>query len=280
MTKLLKTLAPTATNELTAAFLDGTAGVDLTEHFVDYPRGIDLRPLARVVEEATKRFSADSPEQSDAWLAPRVHACLRLTRREAGDRGLWSYLAIVQLTDYVRWRWGTPTAVARYLGSETNQAIARLWWGAELTRDGPDYAPVERAFEFQDIPNTWFRLDAFHSRPAALASLRVIQKLTNDGMKKTRKINRLSTAVNAALTTTVLDAVAPAAGTDAGAFAEWRVDEPDETLMLTELPPGPPEETVEPDQIEAVESLIERVARGAGLLGEGEVGSGTGSPGG
>ena len=165
-----------------------------------------------------------------------------------------------------------PTAVARYTGSETNQALARLWWGAELTRDGASYAPVENAFEFQDIPNTWFRLDAFHNRPAALASLRVIGRLTSGGMKKTRKINRLSTAVNSALTTTVLDAVAPYTGTDAGALTEWIDEEPDETLMLNDPPVGPPDESVDEDQIAAVEELIERVAEGAALL------DGDGSP--
>lgn len=32
--------------------------------------------------------------RADAWLAPRLHATLRLTRQEAADRRLWNHLAL------------------------------------------------------------------------------------------------------------------------------------------------------------------------------------------
>jgi hypothetical protein len=268
----LKLLASPARGELTPAFLEGVAAVDVAKHVRDYHRTVELGPLTRLIDEAQARFSASAAEQSDGWLAPRVHATLRLTRFEAADPRLWDYLAIVAFPEYVRWRWGTPTAKARFAGSETTQALARLWWGAELTRNGEDYTPVASAFEVQDIPNTWFRLDAFHHRPAALAALRVIQLLDEEPLgngrqvKRTKKINMLATAFNTMLTTTVLDAVVPWRGEDAEAMREWTMREADETLMLDQLPIGPSDEPVAEAEVSLAQDLILDVAINADLI--------------
>ena len=261
MMSTLKLLAGGARGELTPAFLEGIAAVDVGRHIREYHREIDIDPLARVIEEARRKFAAGPAERSDGWLAPRVHATLRLTRNEAADPRLWDFLAIVQFPTYVRWRWGTPTARARFAGGETRQALARLWWGAELTRNGSDYGGVEGAFEAQDVPNTWFILDAFHHRPAALGPLRVIRGLEDgpipDGtrVKRTKKINLLATAVNTMLTTIVLDAALPWRGDDGDAMREWIDGEVDETVMLRELPTGPDDETVGQDEIQAMVDL-------------------------
>jgi len=271
---ILKLLGSAARSELTPAFLEGQAGVDVKEHTKDFHREVDLEPLRRILEEAKIKFDGRPVEDSDAWLAPRVHATLRLTRREAADMELWSYLAMIEFPEYVRWRWGTPAPLGRFVGSETNQALARLWWGAELTRNGSDYSAVEKAFEAQDIPNTWFRLDAFHHRPAALAALRVMDDLKGGPLpngtqvKRTRKINMLATAFNTALSTTVLDAVVPPHGEDADAVLEWVDREVDETLMLNELPTGPDDESVSDEAVAAADKLIRSLAEGAGLFYE------------
>ena len=277
----LKLLARAAKAELTPAFLEGTAGVDVTKHLDDFERSVELEPLRRMIAEAQTKFEGTGPETSDGWLASRVHATLRLTRREAADQRLWTYLTVVEFPDYVRWRWGPEPALARFAGSETNQAIARLWWGAELARNGSDYSLVETAFEAQDIPNTWFRLDAFHHRPAAIAALQVIKGLNSQplpngkAVKRTKKINMLATALNTSLTTTVLDAVAPWRGEDADAMREWISGDVDETLMLEELPSGPDDEPAPNAEIEAVETLLEGIAVGAGIV---PLGGDAGSP--
>jgi hypothetical protein len=271
----LKLLSPGARAELTPAFLEGTAGVDFAKHIASYERDVPLKPLARVLKEARERFQDQGPERSDGWLAARVHATLRLTRREASDSRVWDYVALVACPEYVRWRWGMPTAIARFTGSETNQAFARLWWGAELTRNGSDYTAVETAFEAQDIPNTWFRLDAFHHRPAALAALRVISRLdeaplaNGQSAKRTKKINMLSTAFNTVLTTTSLDAIVPWRGDDALAMTEWTRTIADETLLLDQLPEGPNDEVVTEEDIAAVQRILEAIAVRAGLLPDG-----------
>jgi hypothetical protein len=270
----LKLLAPPARAALTPAFLEGKAGVDVSKYVQEFHRKVSLDALGAVIEEAMQRYP-DRKEESDAWLAPRVHASLRLTRREAADRGLWSYLAIVEFPEYVRGRWGAT--LERFVGSDVNQALSRLWWGAELVRNGSDYSLVDTAFEAQDIPNTWFRLRALHHRPAAIAAMRVIADLqsgtdaSGQSVKRTKKINLLSTAFNTELTTLVLDAVAPYQGVDAEALREWRATEPDETLMMDELPEGPPEEAVEEEAVAAVEQQLRQIAETTGLLdGDGD----------
>src|SRR6202035_2382304 len=58
-------------------------------------RSVDLEPLRAVIAEAMSRFEF-APVKSDAWLGPRVHATLRLTRREAADKRVWAYLCVVE----------------------------------------------------------------------------------------------------------------------------------------------------------------------------------------
>jgi len=271
----LKLLAAGARSLISPAFLTGEAGVDISEYLRAFPRQLDLEPLRFILEKAIERFDDDHPERSDAWLAPRVHATLRLTRREAAQRDLWAYLAVVEFPEYVRWRWGA--VLDRFLGNDTNHALSRLWWGAELVRNGSDYGLVETAFEVQDIPNTWFRLRAFHNRPAAIAAVRVLGTIRGGAMnndrqvKRTKRINLLSTAFNTLLTTVALDGLCPYRGEDAGAIKEWIEGEADETLMLDRVPLGPPEEPASEDQITTVEKLLIRVGEAAGLLNVAEI---------
>lgn len=264
-------LLPSVRAQVTDAFRAGDAAANVE----DYVRPLDLgRDLALdVVGEllsVTQHDFADDPPTSDRWLAPRLHAALRLTRSEAADRGLWAWLAIAQHPDYVRWRWrgrrgadgedpaGAP--VKRFVGSDRDNALARLWWGAELFRDAADYVPVERAFVMQDVPNTWLALDAIHHRAAAQAALRILPTLTS------KQINRLSTALDHVLTTIQLDAVGPDPGPDVIAVEEWAAAVPDpEAILGDSLPEGPDENPVDPDKVGRVEALLREVASSIGL---------------
>jgi hypothetical protein len=88
----------------------------------------------------------------DGWLAPRVHALLRIPRRVASDRGVWFWLAATTFRPYVEQRFGPEIRQEskdpwwRYSGDFHRNAISRLWWGAEMLRDGPDYSLVAQAF--------------------------------------------------------------------------------------------------------------------------------------
>src|SRR4051794_34782976 len=87
---------------LDRAFLVGDAGVDFEDLVKDFEREVDLAEVSEVVREAMSRFEREEAAQADAWVGPRLHAALRLTRREAARRGIWRYLAVVAFPEYVR----------------------------------------------------------------------------------------------------------------------------------------------------------------------------------
>src|SRR6266550_1496920 len=104
MDKWLKALRPQARKEITAeTFTSGLPEV-VYASIVDIPRRVDLEALNDVINHAMKLFGHRSVE-SDAWLAPRLHATLRLYRSEAADRRIWDYLSVIAFAGYVKWRW-------------------------------------------------------------------------------------------------------------------------------------------------------------------------------
>jgi Family of unknown function (DUF6339) len=262
-----RTLLPTARGQLTPAFRQGLADADLGDFVQPFELDRDLRldDVRRVVDHAMASF--DDPVASDAWLAPRLHAVLRLRRSEAAERGLWAWLSTVEFPDYSRWRFpgkgadeeedetkrGTP--LKRFVGSGRDNTLARLWWGAELFRDGDDYEPVVRAFAKQDVPNTWLSLDAVHHPAAAQASLKLLPALGS------KPINRLSTALDHVLTTVQLDVLAPIEAPDTIAADEWVAMSANiEDILDGDLPRGPEESPVPKELVDDVEALIRRVA--------------------
>jgi hypothetical protein len=271
MSSNARILLGSARAQITDGFRAGEQAADVRDHLrpIDLGRDLPLELVTDVVNAACERF-ADDPPISDRWLAPRLHATLRLTRHEAADSGIWAWMAVDLFADYVRWRWkGRRSADAeertvpptkRFVGGERDNALARLWWGAELFRDGADYAPVERAFRMQDVPNTWLALNAVHHRAAAQAAIGILPGLNS------KQINRLSTALDHVLTTIQLDAVAPVPGPDLIAIEEWISETPESDIILAdELPPGPQEDPIDPGAVIRVGGLIREVAASIGL---------------
>ena len=234
-------------------------------------RKISLAPLQAVLEEGRKRH-ATKWSDSDGWLAPRVHATLRLTRREAADRRLWAYLTVAAFPDHVRHRWLDPedpesvVPIDRFLGEDSKNHLARLWWGAELTRNGDDYTRTERAFRNSRFSVSWQVLDLMHHRPAALAIVDFLDQF-NDGKGATDSQGpRMARALNAALRTLTLDAVAENPDLDAEAFREWINEAIDETKMMDALPKGPDEkEPVSEKAIGEVKKHLDGLAQAIGL---------------
>ncbi|WP_405751469.1 DUF6339 family protein [Streptomyces sp. NBC_00144] len=230
-----------------------------------------LAPVRDLVEDAMHEFRDAKPTRADAWLAPRLHATLRLDRREAADRRMWNYLALGVAPDYVVWRHMSvkkddkvpKVAAARFRGMHYTQAFARLWWAAELFRDGSDYGPVVTACSHQDMLNTALRLDVVDHRPTAQAMLRLIERGTVPGG---REINALASAVNASAATLMYDVVAPDIERDGRPLREW-VDAAEwaPPVPRRALPEGPAEEGA-PES-----SVAELVDRFAGLFAEAPV---------
>ncbi|GAB2812200.1 hypothetical protein GCM10022221_07140 [Actinocorallia aurea] len=199
--------------------------------------------LRRLCDEAMKRFADDIPA-ADAWMAPRLHATLRLTRSEAANAGLWNHLALRVAPDYVFWRHpgrtsgenAGVTSRERFSGPSSRQAFARLWWAAEMFRDGYDYEPVVTACRSQDITNTFLKVEIIRHRPTAQAILRLV----GDGTAKTSdELNALSKVLNAAGMTLVYEALAPDAPPDVEAYRAWIEDRESANIPWDTLPDGP-----------------------------------------
>jgi len=143
----------------------------------DLSRPIDIEPLVRVVQTALRIFPRGTRNQTVGW-APARHAALRLFRSEAADQGIWDYLSVVVLRDYIIWRMagedGLVNEYDRIIGPFRHQAVARLWWAAELSRNGAELWPTEAVFSYKDAVNYLTNVNAFHNRPAALAYIRFI----------------------------------------------------------------------------------------------------------
>ncbi|GHD99472.1 DUF6339 family protein [Streptomyces alanosinicus] len=229
-------------------------------------------PVRDLIDDAMYMHKDHSPTQADAWLAPRLHAVLRLTRAEAADPALWNYLALGVAPDFVVWRHFSEkrkTVNARYFkGPHYKQALARLWWSAELFRDGPDYEPVVAACGNQDMLNTVLRLDVIDHRPTAQALVRLLQR----GVVRTgREANALGKAVNAAAATLMYDVIAPDVQRDAGAVRRW-IDEGEQggTVLHRALPAGPADGRAPEDSVERLTNHFSELFEEARVRGREE----------
>ncbi|WP_328970280.1 DUF6339 family protein [Streptomyces sp. NBC_00239] len=227
-----------------------------------------VAPVRDLLDHAMRRFP-DKRTAADGWLAPRLHATLRLTRAEAADGRLWNFLAMIVAPDYVVWRHkGAPTdradgiaGAARFCGAHYTQAFSRLWWAAELFRNGADYRPVESACRVQDVLQTVLRLDVIDHRPTAQAMLGVIERQLAAGVPRPGdRVNALASAVNAAASTLVYDVLAPDREPDLEALSEW-IEEAQHSpaVPLDRLPEGPDDGAVSRHSVEALLPMFEKL---------------------
>ncbi|UTT49878.1 DUF6339 family protein [Rhodococcus gordoniae] len=219
-------------------------------------------PVRDLLVEATERFD-EKPSSADRWLAPRLHATLRMSRSEAANNELWNYLAFIVAPDYVVWRHRNAGFVqsARFTGPHYTQAFSRLWWAAELFRNSDDYRPVEVACSVQDVLNTTMRLDVIDHRPTAHAILRVLRNLIAVGSPRLGdQVNALSSAINAAGSTLVYDVLAPDAPVDDDAVAEWIAESQIlGAVPLDQMPDGPSDGRVPKSSIETLVPMFEQM---------------------
>jgi hypothetical protein len=228
---------------------------------------VELELVRALLDEAISRF-AEHRTQADAWLAPRLHATLRLTRAEAADSELWNFLALLVGLDYVVWRHlgkgkdGAPDNApeARFSGAHYTQAFARLWWAAELFRDGEDYGPVELACQEQAMMNSALRLEIVDHRPTAQALIRVLRNLVDSGAgARTRRVEALLKAVNTAGSTLVYDVLAPDAERDVSALLGWIVDAAFAPVVSFDRRPiGPEDGRIDPSAVDVLVTLFEK----------------------
>lgn len=149
---------------------------DVDEFVEPLPDGVsgDLETLDERVDQVVSTHSQFETAM-DGALAEAVHRNLDITRRVAGDPGLWHWLAVVRYPHFVRHRWEYNSEAAmreKFLGAGSDlysNAIHRLWWIAELTRDGSDYTLTETVFSNQTMVNKVFDRWFARHRPSVVA---------------------------------------------------------------------------------------------------------------
>ena len=160
-------------------FLKGEASLteaDLDEFLEPIPGNptADLSQIDKTVDRILKEY----PEYHtgmDGELVEAVHRGLDVSRRVAGDPGLWHWLAVARYPEFVRHRWQFNSEEAmreKFLGAGSDlysNALHRLWWIAELTRDGDDYSTTQTVFSNQTMVNKVFDRWFARYRPAAIA---------------------------------------------------------------------------------------------------------------
>lgn len=175
---------------------------------------------------------------SDRWLSPRIHHALRLFRGEAAERGVWQWIAL-RYSWYVEWRWSDRdgvVAVDRWWGPIHKQAFARLWWGAELFRDGADYKPVERAFVFQDLPNSYLHRPVVRCRSLALA---IVDRFGEAKSPSAQQVNGLARVLNLATVGSPPEVETGYQNDDLDAYDAWVIEKYPIPAEWDHLPAGP-----------------------------------------
>jgi Family of unknown function (DUF6339) len=203
----LNRLKPSVLAVITSDFLAGGQTPDLTPYAEPTEEEFDGEAL-RALFDAAKALEKSASE-TDAWLAPRFHYLLRISRRTAGDRGVWAWLAMTICRPYVTWRFAPEGNMKawRYYGDHLRNAVSRLWWGAEMVRNGPSYEHVPLVFS--RVRTAQFALELSYSRyrPAAIAFTRVAEGLSGDRRLTDDEMKDLSKSINAYLSLTALEAM-------------------------------------------------------------------------
>jgi len=193
------------------SFMKGEATLT-DEQLNEYVEPMPGRPTADLdrVDAAVKDILDEYPEYEtaiDGALAEEIHRALAITRRTAGDPGLWHWLAVVRYPELVRHRWEYRSEEAmreKFLGAGSDlysNAIHRLWWIAELTSRGDDYSTTEAVFTNQTMVNKVFDRWFARYQPAVRA---MCDELSEE---PSRVIDETTRRFNHALTNVQLEAL-------------------------------------------------------------------------
>lgn len=160
-------------------FLKGEVALtdeDLDEYLEPLPGKptADLTVIDETVDEVLREYD-EYDTSMDGELVEAVHQGLDVSRRVAGDPGLWHWLAVSRYPEFVRHRWEFNSEEAmreKFLGAGSDlysNALHRLWWIAELTCESNDYSTTQAVFSNQTMVNKVFDRWFARYRPAVIA---------------------------------------------------------------------------------------------------------------
>lgn len=205
-----------------------------------------LLALAGCVD-LTKNRSDTEKNALDAWLAPRLHASLRVSRRVASSPEFWRWVALELASPIViaRFRDGDGVSKWRYTGKLFRNAISRLWWAAEMVRNGSDYSLVAHTFGRTRTAQFALELGYSHYPPAAMGFVRVAEGRDGGPKLDDSQMNNLSVAINALLSTRVLEACDLGSKGSDYDTGWWTAKAKPEEVLSGHLPVGPLDGRVE-----------------------------------
>ena len=205
----LRRLVPEAQFLVTQDLASGVLPFHPDESYAAYleeaGQALDLRVLDQAADDLIKAIPRHAAGFDEA-AAPLIHRALPLTRREAAQPGIWRFLAVAHRPDLVRHRWEVrswDTTRTRYWSPgvrHDSNLFSRLWWIAELTRDGTDYTLTQRVFSLQAYAIQIFVRSYAEHRPAVVA---LVEELEDDPSE----VEWMTKELLASLATVVVEAM-------------------------------------------------------------------------
>lgn len=114
-------------------------GIELPQEFVN-ELVADMAGIKSRFPEGLK--NAKNANSFEAIAAKAIHSRVKVGVEILADPDFWLWLAVVQFSDIVEWRYGNPasgTAAANYgVGARAENLLYRLWLRAELVLDEQD----------------------------------------------------------------------------------------------------------------------------------------------
>lgn len=206
-----KRVRESITISLSDAFLASDTPSEVTSGLLasdleDCFEGLDLGPFGELIDNTKAVYERYSTAMDTAMVID-LHKALPISRRQASDMRFWAWLGLEYAPDFVAWRWkpnGEPPmrSRARFCGDRVRQTFSRIWWAAELTRQGDDYDLTTQLVNlpgFQDIYEALFGRAFGNYRPAMAAFIEVV------GQRNERFIRNFAKQLGYAMTTTTLE---------------------------------------------------------------------------
>ena len=155
--------------------------------------------------------SEGDPSESDLENVVIIHRLLgeKLSRVQASDARLWTYLCHETYWEYMKWRWPVDRASikSRYFvnGNDSRalsrNGIARLWWFGHLTYDNTRINPYELTEVFlwnQNIQHNLLERSFGRNRVILHGVLEFMKREADifNGSKAKANVERLAKAIN------------------------------------------------------------------------------------